>query len=60
MPRLEPVMMATLPVRSNGVFFIIVAPWMLPVIASEAKQSTSPHGERLDCFVAYAPRNDGG
>ena len=25
MPRLEPVMTATLPVRSNGVFFIVVA-----------------------------------
>ncbi len=24
----------------------------LPVIASEAKQSTSPHGDRMDCFVA--------
>jgi hypothetical protein len=22
------------------------------VIASEAKQSTSPHGDRMDCFVA--------
>jgi hypothetical protein len=29
------------------------------VIASEAKQSISPHEERMDCFVAYAPRNDG-
>jgi hypothetical protein len=29
-----------------------------PVIASEAKQSSSQE-ERLDCFVARAPRNDG-
>jgi hypothetical protein len=28
------------------------------VIASEAKQSMSPHEERMDCFVARAPRND--
>src|SRR5258707_4805802 len=30
-----------------------------PVIASEAKQSISPGKERMDCFVASAPRNDG-
>jgi hypothetical protein len=29
-----------------------------PVIASEAKQSRS-NKQGLDCFVAYAPRNDG-
>jgi hypothetical protein len=29
------------------------------VIASEAKQSILPRGE-MDCFVAFAPRNDGG
>ena len=29
------------------------------VIASEATQSRS-HEEGLDCFVAYAPRNDDG
>jgi hypothetical protein len=28
------------------------------VIASEAKQSISPHKGRMDCFVASAPRND--
>ena len=28
------------------------------VIASEAKQSMSRHKERMDCFVAIAPRND--
>src|SRR6266404_4765749 len=32
---------------------------LAPVIASEAKQSISPRKERMDCFVAYAPRNDG-
>src|ERR1700732_1862915 len=31
----------------------------LVVIASEAKQSRRPKGS-LDCFVAFAPRNDGG
>src|SRR5450631_2591702 len=30
------------------------------VIASKAKQSISPSKERMDCFVARAPRNDGG
>jgi hypothetical protein len=29
------------------------------VIASAAKQSISPRKGRMDCFVAYAPRNDG-
>jgi hypothetical protein len=29
------------------------------VIASEAKQSIAPQKERMDCFVASAPRNDG-
>src|SRR4051812_16321475 len=28
------------------------------VIASEAKQSIARHKERMDCFVARAPRND--
>ena len=31
----------------------------MTVIASEAKQSISRE-ERMDCFVAFAPRNDGG
>jgi hypothetical protein len=30
------------------------------VIASEAKQSSSPPHSLLDCFVANTPRNDGG
>jgi hypothetical protein len=29
------------------------------VIANEAKQSIAPHKERMDCFVRFAPRNDG-
>src|SRR5258708_13231542 len=29
------------------------------VIASEAKQSMALRKGRMDCFVAYAPRNDG-
>jgi len=28
------------------------------VIASEAKQSIELRARELDCFVAYAPRND--
>src|SRR5882724_12570599 len=32
--------------------------WLRAVIASEAKQSISPSKERMDCFVARAPRND--
>ena len=28
------------------------------VIASAAKQSMAPHNGEMDCFVAYAPRND--
>ncbi|TAI67810.1 hypothetical protein CWO89_01200 [Bradyrhizobium sp. Leo170] len=31
-----------------------------PVTASEAKQSISPLVAGMDCFVAVAPRNDGG
>jgi hypothetical protein len=30
------------------------------VIASEAKQSRAASVQQMDCFVAYAPRNDGG
>ena len=30
----------------------------LAVIASEAKQSIARRNERMDCFVANAPRND--
>jgi len=30
------------------------------VIVSEAKQSIVPRKERMDCFVACAPRNDEG
>src|SRR4051812_23265107 len=30
------------------------------VIASEAKQSIGRQRKRMDCFVASAPRNDGG
>jgi hypothetical protein len=29
------------------------------VIASEAKQSIAATERKVDCFVAYAPRNDG-
>ncbi len=39
---------------------ILGSPNSQTVIASEAKQSMSPRKERMDCFVASAPRNDGG
>jgi hypothetical protein len=29
-------------------------------MTGSAKQSMSPHDRTLDCFVADAPRNDGG
>src|SRR5438445_12556628 len=61
MPRLEPVTTATLPVRSNGVFFIVVAP-LIPFTPSLRAQRSNPEsfrGDSLDCFVARAPRNDG-
>src|SRR5258705_10973111 len=58
MPRLEPVMMATFPVRSNGVFFIVVLflTRSLPVIA----RSTSDEAihlslrDAMDCFATLA------
>ena len=71
MPRLEPVMTATLPVRSNGVFFIAVSPWFLFLASySEVMRRACPGHQ---CDFAYAsprhgcdiracrwrPRNDG-
>jgi hypothetical protein len=32
--------------------------YLASVIASEAKQSMSPRNEKVNCFVAFAPRND--
>src|SRR3954453_23239056 len=54
MPRVEPVTTATLPVRSNGVFFIVVAPLILLTASLRAQRSNpgSFGGESLDCFVA--------
>src|SRR3954451_15066339 len=62
MPRLEPVTIATLPVRSNGVFFIVVASLLQrpPSLRAQRSNPESFRGESLDCFVARAPRNDGG
>jgi hypothetical protein len=36
----------------------VARPFDQAVIASEAKQSISRRKESMDCFVAYAPRND--
>jgi hypothetical protein len=35
------------------------AEFAVSVIASEAKQSSRATRQKLDCFVASAPRNDG-
>src|SRR5215216_7326822 len=42
MPRLEPVMMATFPVRSNGVFFTRCAPSLLAYVRSSWPGLTRP------------------
>src|SRR3954471_18228498 len=62
MPRLEPVTTATLPVRSNGVFFIVVGSVdsVDCVIASAAKQSRIFRRRKSGLLLRYAPRNDGG
>jgi hypothetical protein len=49
--------------RNDGVQFQNMTPrsrgaMRLRVIASEAKQSISRRKGRMDCFVAFAPRND--
>jgi hypothetical protein len=36
------------------------SPKLQPSASSGLKQSISPRKERMDCFVARAPRNDGG
>src|SRR5690242_20699046 len=56
MPRLEPVTTATFPVRSNGVFFIVVAPLiqLAPVIARSACDEAIQIcrcRDSLDCFA---------
>jgi hypothetical protein len=38
--------------------FAFVVGYWFSVIASAAKQSIVPQKERMDCFVASAPRND--
>jgi hypothetical protein len=57
MPRLEPVMTATLPVRSNGVFFIVVYSFALsPSLrgALATKQSILSFRGEMDCFASLA------
>src|SRR6476646_4959268 len=66
MPRLEPVMTATFPVRSNGVFFIVIGSLLLPVIPWRDEDANPESIGRLfklkDGFRAHRcamPRNDG-
>src|SRR6185437_474174 len=52
MPRLEPVTTATVPVRSNGVFFIVI---LLPECSRRHCKRSNPSRRirgRMDCFVA--------
>src|SRR5258707_2414891 len=44
--------------RSRGRRFNFQTANFETVIASEARQSIAPREERMDCFVACAPRND--
>src|SRR6516162_7967683 len=59
MPRLEPVTIATLPVRSNGVFFIGAGAPLNQLAPSlrGAKRRSNPdclNGKILDCFASLA------
>ena len=59
MPRLEPVMTATFPVRSNGVFFIVVVS-LLPFIQSSSPGlSRAIQYSRDDCARVDRPRRTG-
>src|SRR3954471_12265116 len=57
MPRLEPVMTATLPVRSDGGFFIVVflPDCVLPSLRG-ARRRRNPHllCRAMDCFASLA------
>src|SRR5437667_9439849 len=57
MPRLEPVMTATLPVRSNGVFFT-VSSQLPPVIARSVSDEAIQAPLQLSGLLRFA-RNDG-
>src|SRR6476620_9136422 len=46
--------------KRAAVEFVLDTRGRIVVIASEAKQSIQRQKERMDCFVARAPRNDGG
>src|SRR3981081_4816466 len=72
MPRLEPVTTATLPVRSNGVFFTFASLIFLGRHCEERKRRSHPHlpCRPMDCFASLAmterwvrdfvaPRNNG-
>src|SRR5580704_2104897 len=52
MPRLEPVMTATFPVRSKGVDFMIVS--SLVIARSESDEAIQPSRDALDCFASLA------
>src|SRR3982074_400624 len=53
MPRLEPVTTATLPVRSNGVFFTFASLIFLGRHCEERKRRSNPHllCRPMDCFA---------
>src|SRR6476620_4930550 len=60
MPRLEPVMTATFPVRSNGVFFIVVGSLLSSPSLRGAKRRSNPClNLRRYGLLRYA-HNDGG
>src|SRR6476469_10184813 len=58
MPRLEPVMTATRPVRSNGVFFIVSSLLVFVVIARSEATKQSTLALPRDGLLRFA-RNDG-
>src|ERR1700736_4593533 len=58
MPRLEPVMTATLPVRSNGVFFILVS--SLNYLGVIARSEATKQSSLAWCYgLLRFARNDG-
>jgi len=52
---IEPISRGVLdPPHARGMTAVVVVLWYFTVIASVAKQSTSRHKERLDCFASLA------
>src|SRR6185295_14367551 len=62
MPRLEPVTTATFPVRSNGVFFIVVASMLQrpPSLRGAKRRSNPEMSPRRQSGLLRFARNDGG